>query len=229
MKLVKPSHEILSDIDGEKILKNIEIAGRVCYKSEDKISNDSAVKLIKKVLKSGHHSVIEHESIRVRFICDRGVTHEMVRHRLCSISQESTRYCNYANKYKFVEGITFIIPPWVDIKPGEYKYTYDRDLVKERADIYWFESMLDAESVYTELINSGWVAQQARAVLPNSLKTEIILTANIREWRHIFNLRCAKDAHPQIREVMFPVLKKLNEKIPVLFNDIYEKYKDIKM
>jgi len=220
MNLIKPSYEILTEIDGERILKNIERAGRTCYKSEDKISQDSAIKFVKMISKRGHHSVIEHESISINFICDRGVTHEMVRHRLCAYSQESTRYCNYKG------GVTFIIPPWINIKPGEY--TGEKDLKSEIGidDGIWFKSMLSAEQDYKDLIAHGWNPQQARSVLPNSLKTEIVWTANIREWRHIFNLRCSKAAHPQIREVMFPALKELNEKIPVLFEDLYEEYRE---
>jgi len=218
MNLIKPSYEILTEINGDRILKNIEKAGRTCYKSEDKITKDSAIKFVNMVTKRGHHSVIEHESISINFICDRGVTHEMVRHRLCAYSQESTRYCNYKG------GVAFIIPPWVNIEPGEYNYESIFDTLSFSQQL-WLKSMLDSESSYKNLLLEGWSPQQARSVLPNSLKTEIVWTANIREWRHIFNLRCSKAAHPQIKEVMFPALKDLNEQIPVLFEDIYEEYK----
>lgn len=210
MKLVKPSYTIESEIDGKKILKNLEKCARTCYKSEDKITDTSAERLIRGIIKSGHESVIEHESIRVRFVVDRGVTHEMVRHRICSFSQESTRYCNYGG------GVEFIIPCWMDIKPGEYK----THTTLEPAESIWFTCCLNLESSYQELLRIGWTPQQARSVLPNSLKTEIVVTANLREWRKIFQLRTSKRAHPQIREVMVPLLKELQEKIPVIFEDI---------
>ena len=217
MNLVKPSHNIITEIDGEKILRNIERAGRICYKSEDKITKESSFSFVKMLTKNGHHSVIEHESITIIFVADRGVTHEMVRHRLCAYSQESTRYCNYKG------GVTFIIPPWVSIEPGDYTYSDNGVLDLKIGDREWFNAMLNSEQAYVSLINNAkWNAQEARSVLPNSLKTEIVWTANIREWRHIFNLRCSKAAHPQIREVMYPALKELNIKIPILFEDIYE-------
>jgi len=208
MKIISPSHEILFMPDGETILKSIESAGRTCYKSEDRITADSAQGFVKGLLKSGHHSVIEHINITVRFICDRGVTHELVRHRLASYSQESTRYANYA-KNKFGGEITVIQPMfWAEDTP-EYRA--------------WQAGMAFAEKTYLELIALGARAEQARSVLPNSLKTEIVMTCNLREWRHIFELRCSRAAHPQIREIMFPLLKELRERLPVVFDDIYEK------
>jgi len=215
VNLIKPSHEILTKINGEEILKNIEIAGRTCYKSEKLITDDSAKKFVKRIVNSGHHSVIEHENISVRFICDRGVTHELVRHRLAVYSQESTRYCNYSG------GVTFIIPPWVDIEPGEYNFKHQ---FKSSADNIWGRNLLHLETAYIQLLNNGWSPQQARSILPNSLKTEIVTTCNIREWRHILNLRCSKAAHPQIREIMLSLLKEFHEKIPVLFDDIFNVY-----
>ncbi|RPI82470.1 MAG: FAD-dependent thymidylate synthase [Nitrosopumilales archaeon] len=211
MILIKPSHKTLTEIDGIKILKSIEAAGRTCYKSESKITDQSAIKFVEGILKSGHESVIEHENISVRFICDRGVTHEIVRHRLAAYSQESTRYCNYKG------GVTFIIPPWVDIKEGNYiRYYQKEDEVTE----IWSRAMEYAETCYTTLIGNGWSPQQARSVLPNSLKTEIVMTANVREWRHVLKLRTSKAAHPQMRELMIPLLKEFQEKIPILFDDI---------
>ncbi len=373
MLLVKPSHEILTEIDGERILKNIERAGRTCYKSEDKITEDSAKKFVKMVAKRGHHSVIEHENISVKFICDRGVTHEIVRHRLAAYSQEcitgdtkvtklytikdlydrqesgssydkthnktinlksvnehgliipnkikkvfykgkqkvyevktklgysikstlshryknkdeiydflenfvvgdllfvngrpslvkvddwyigkkeildeiisikyigeedtydiemhepyhnyvangfivhnSTRYCNYSG------GVTYIIPPWINIKEGKYepKEYWPDEISDDMPSWLWFKAMLDAEHVYTTLLREGWSPQQARSTLPNSLKTEIVMTANIREWRHVFTLRCSKASHPQMNELMIPLLSTLKEKVPILFDDI---------
>ncbi len=222
MKLIKPSFVIEDEIDGEKILKNLERYGRVCYKSEEKITPDSARKFIANILKSGHESIIEHEKVTVRIICDRGVTHEIVRHRIASYSQESTRYCNYSG------GVTFIIPPWVRLRVGDYRYASDvfppkNDVPWEnltRDEQIWFSSMLYSEEAYIELLGEGWTPQQARSVLPNSLKTEIVITYNLREWRHFFRLRCSKKAHPQMREVAIPLLLEFQKLIPVIFDDI---------
>lgn len=214
MILIKPSFEILTDLDGNSMLRNIERAGRTCYKSEDKITNESAVKFVAGIIKSGHHSVIEHENISVKFICDRGVTHEMVRHRLAAYSQESTRYCDYSTD-KFRKQLTFIIPLWTDIKEGEYLYPFECDT---KASQIWVNSIFELEKNYLDLLENGWIAQQARAILPNSLKTEIVMTCNVREWRHVFNLRTSSAAHPQIVEVMKPLQKELQQRIPVLFD-----------
>ena len=222
MILVKPSHEILTEIDGDAILARIEQAGRVCYKTEAKITPASAKTFVEARLKQGHHSIIEHESVSVKIICDRGVTHEIVRHRLCAYSQESTRYCNYKG------GVTFVMPPWVDLQLGSYVEEVGNKYLKRpwwpsfknNADACWFRNMLSSEKEYIYLLNEGWSSQQARSVLPNSLKTEIIMTANIREWRHILKLRTSKAAHPQMREVMIPILAEFRARIPVLFDDI---------
>lgn len=212
MILITPSHSVLTEIDGQQILRRIEAAGRTCYKSESVVP---AAEFVQKILKRGHESVIEHESISVRIICDRGVTHEIVRHRLCSYSQESTRYCNYKG------GVTFVIPPWVNIEEGDYNHETDiatRGATMEAA--IWTWVMLEAEKGYIDLLGRGWSPQQARSVLPNSLKTEIVMTANIREWRHILKLRTSKTAHPQMQEVMIPILEDFKHMIPVLFDDI---------
>ncbi|MCK5581090.1 MAG: FAD-dependent thymidylate synthase [Candidatus Omnitrophica bacterium] len=219
MKLVKPSYQILSEIDGNKILSSIEIAGRTCYKSEDKITENSSKKFIEMLLKRGHESVIEHQSLSIKFICDRGVSHEIVRHRLCSYSQESTRYCNYS-KNKFDNQLTFIIPEWLNIFPeGEYVKMYELEKYDSQ-ECFWFNHMLWSERTYNRLSKMGWQPQQARSVLPNSLKTEIAVTANLRQWREIFRQRTAIVAHPQMRELMCPLLDELKEKLPVIFDDI---------
>lgn len=211
MRLILPKYDIITKIGGLDMLRRIEVAGRTCYKSEGQMTEDSTNRFIASIIRRGHESVIEHESISVRFVVDRGVTHEMVRHRLCSFSQESTRYCRYDG------GVTFIIPPWVDIEPGVYD---GRSYGYERGSHLWFCSMLDAERCYLELLEHAWTPQQARAVLPNSLKTEIVWTANLREWRHILKLRTSKAAHPQMREIMTPLLNELKEAIPIMFDDI---------
>ena len=210
MLLVKPSATILQ-ING-MALELIEAAGRTCYKSEDKITPDSAPAFAAMILKRGHESVIEHVGATVRFICDRGVSHEIVRHRIASYSQESTRYCDYEGGH-----VAFVIPPWVDVEPGEY----DRPLgILRDADYGWFGSMLHAENYYKALREQDWRPEQARSVLPNSLKTEIVMTANLREWRHFFKLRTAPAAHPQMREVACPLLAQFRAAMPVLFDDV---------
>jgi thymidylate synthase (FAD) len=209
MKIIKPSFELIDTISEELMLRKIEQAARTCYKSEDKITADSAKKMVKSLIKSGHHSVLEHVSISVKIVCDRGVSHELVRHRLASYSQESTRYANYG-KEKFGREITVI-------RPNFWPTSYPLYVV-------WRQSCLDAELAYMTLLDRGAKAQEARSVLPNSLKTDIVITANIREWRHIFNLRCGKAAHPQIRQIMLPLLGAFYQRLPVLFEAQYEKY-----
>ena len=211
MRLVKPSYAILTRVDMTRIYKAIERAGRTCYKSEARITETSAEEFIRKVISRGHESVIEHESLSVRFVIDRGVSHELVRHRLCAFSQESTRYCNYSG------GTTFVIPPWVEVEPGEYTEELYRRKQLLYADSQWFTAMLSAEAWYKDLRGAGWTPQQARSVLPNSLKTEIVVTANLREWRHILRLRTSRAAHPQIREVMEPLLAELRRRLPAVF------------
>lgn len=209
MKVIAPYYEVLDMPDGLNILKKIEIAGRTCYKSEDKITSHSSIEFAQRLLKLGHLSVIEHASATVRFVCDRGVTHEIVRHRLASYSQESTRYANYSDQ-RFGSEITVIKPCFWDEKSREY--------------VIWSESMKQAEKTYLKLIEMGASPQQARSVLPNSLKTEIVVTCNIREWRHIFSLRCDSAAHPQMRELMIPLLEEFAKHIPVLFDDLHNKF-----
>ena len=204
MNIVEPSYQILDDIDPQAILRKLELCGRVAYKSEDKITLDSAERFITAILKRGHESVIEHVNPTVRFICDRGVTHEIVRHRLVAYTQESTRYCNYSKL-----GITFIKPSFW------YHEGHDYELYLK----HWMAAMQKAEEVYNILITNGAKPEQARSVLPNSLKTEVVCTANLREWRHIMCLRTGRDAHPQMRQIMVPLLKELRVKLPVLFND----------
>ena len=215
MRIIKPSYEILTPISkgGVKELMNIERIARVCYKSEDKITPDgeSAKKLIKMLIDREHEAMLEHGSISVLFICDRGVSHEIVRHRLASFAQESTRYCNYS-KDRFGKEIAFIEPVFWN----ENDYDYED----------WERAVYEAEETYFEMLGRGATPQEARSVLPNSLKTEIVMTANYREWRHFLKLRCDLSAHPQMRELSRPLLKELHSKIPVIFDDIYEKFDD---
>lgn len=214
MLLVKPSTKILHI--NTDALQVIEQAGRTCYKSEDKITADSAPKFAAMVLKRGHESVIEHATATVRFVCDRGVSHEIVRHRLASYSQESTRYCDYQGGH-----VTFVIPPWTDIHPGEYENcVLRRDVFPVSTDRVWMYAMLNAERDYKDCRDQGWRPEQARSVLPNSLKTEVVMTANLREWRHFFRLRTSAAAHPQMREVAIPLLSDMAARIPVIFDDL---------
>lgn len=211
MKIINAGYEILTPISegGIKELQLIEKIGRVCYKSEDKITDDgeSAKKFVKMLIDREHTAMIEHSSLSVKFIVDRGVSHELVRHRIASFAQESTRYCNYS-KDKFGKEITVIKP----------FFFIDR----EDSRIYnnWFHACQDAENTYFDLIMLGATPQEARSVLPNSTKTEITITANYREWRNFFKLRTAKAAHPQMREVTIPLLKELKKTLPIIFDDI---------
>ena len=205
MKIIKPYHEILTPIDGVQMLKHIESCGRICYKSEHKITDDSYRAFVKNIIQRRHGAVLEHASISVKFVCDRGVSHEIVRHRLASYCQESTRYCNYA-KDDFQNEITVIKPFFLQENTLGYRI--------------WEQSCKDAEVAYFDLLNFGCSVQEARAVLPNSLKTEIVMTADLREWRHFLILRTSPSAHPQMREITIPLAAELKSKIPIVFDDI---------
>ena len=207
MKVINPSFEIITPLDGLFILKHIEEIGRVCYKSEHRITKDSCFAFAKNIIARGHEAVFEHESFSVRFLCDRGISHELVRHRLASFCQESTRYCNYA-KDDFQNEITVIEPCFLSRGSGAYNR--------------WYIACMRAETTYFDLLDYGCAPQEARAVLPTCLKTEVVMTANIREWRHFLKLRTAWAAHPQMRELTIPLLKALCDRIPVLFDDIRE-------
>jgi len=201
-----PFAVILEDeLDGEAMLRRLERAGRTCYKSEGRITASSAPRFISMLLRHGHESVLEHEKVTLRVICDRGVTHEIVRHRIGSYSQESTRYCNYAGE-QFGREITCIRPGfWPEGDP--------------RLEL-WRSSMREAESAYFALLDAGAKPEEARSVLPNSLKSEIVVTYNLREWRHFLRLRLAPAAHPQIREVATEIMRILRDNIPVVFDEI---------
>ena len=205
MKIIEPYFEIMDEVDGRKMLQKIEKIGRVCYKSEELITEDSAETFVRNILKRGHESVIEHEKISVKMVCDRGVTHEIVRHRVASYSQESTRYCNY-QKDKFGNELTFIKPVFWSEDSEEYAV--------------WKHMMQQCEEQYMHLIRLGASPQEARSILPNSLKTENVVTMNLREWRHFFRLRTAGAAHPQMREIACMVLEEFRRQIPVVFEEL---------
>lgn len=207
MRVIEPSYKIETDptvMYGA--LVDIERAGRTCYKSESLMDETSARAFVSKIMKSGHHSVIEHVNASVRFITNRGVTHEIVRHRLASYSQESTRYCNYS-KEKFGNEITVIKPYW-------------HTGTNQEVINMWSNLMCDIEEYYFELLKTGLPAQAARGVLPNDLKTEIVMTCNLREWRHFFKLRTAAAAHPDLRLLSVPLLEEFKRLIPVIYDDI---------
>lgn len=205
MKIISPSFEVLDRVDGNEILHKLELIGRVCYKSENKMTDVSAQEFIDRILKNGHESVIEHEKITVKIICDRGVSHEIVRHRIASFSQESTRYCNYSQN-KFGNELTLIRP-----------YFWNDDTEKYNI---WLETMQIIETNYNKLIEMGAKPEQARTILPNSLKTEIVVSMNLREWRHFFKLRTSERAHPQMREIAIPLLNHMKSLVPIIFDSI---------
>ena len=205
MKIIEPSVELVDDFDAAAIMKKIERAGRVCYKSEGNIKDDSAEKFIRGIIKRGHESVIEHAAVSFKIICDRGVTHELVRHRIASYSQESSRFCDYSAG-KFGGELTFIKPCFWQDDDANFKI--------------WLASMEVAEKNYLALRAGGARPEEARSILPNSLKTEIFVTMNLRELRHFLKLRTAKAAHPQMREVALKIYKILAEKLPAIFDDI---------
>ena len=277
MKLIKPSVEIIKQekYDLLHVFKFIELAGRTCYKSENKITEDSASEFVDRMIKSGHGAMLEHGTIyltipvsdisnpiiykyilnsyskifidftnsyittnyrvliennwlddlkyisepylfhtkrtTVKFICDRGVSHEFVRHRVFSFAQESTRYCNYS-KDKFNNELTFIIPCWIkNLKEGNYYAYCEYNNSKNDASKRWFDSCMSSEFVYINLIEEGWKPQEARTILPNSLKTELIMTGFDSDWQNFFKLRCAPNAHPQAKELADMLKDKFNK------------------
>ena len=277
MRLIKPSVEIIKQekYDLLHVFKFIELAGRTCYKSENKITEDSASEFVDRMIKSGHGAMLEHGTIyltipvsdisnpiiykyilnsyskifidvtnsyittnyrvlvennwlddlkyisepylfhtkrtTVKFICDRGVSHEFVRHRVFSFAQESTRYCNYS-KDKFNNELTFIIPCWIkDLEEGNYYAYCEYHHSKNDASKRWFDSCMSVEFVYTNLIEEGWKPQEARTILPNSLKTELIMTGFNDDWENFFELRCAPNAHPQAKELADMLKNKFNK------------------
>lgn len=204
VQIVDFSFSIEDEIDGDQLLRKIEKAGRTCYKSEDKITPDSSHKFVKMLLDRGHLAMLEHEKVTVRVVCDRGVSHEIVRHRIASYAQESTRYCNYS-KAQFGNEIT--VAPMMDgLTPNQ---------IARRMKL-WEHS----QQVYMDELNEGITPQQARDNLPTCLKTEIVVTYNLREWRYFFGLRTDPKAHPQMRKVMIPLLQEFRRRIPIIFDDV---------
>jgi len=230
MRIIEPSYNILYLAPAIEVFALIELAGRTCYKSEEKIHNSflytddnhnicqrsledtSAYKFIKNLLQHDppHLSVIEHSMMTVRFVCDRGVSHELVRHRLCSFSQESTRYCNYS-KGKFGNELTFIKPIFWNEKTISSNSDYET----------WYRVCASIEAHYISLIKEyGAKPEQARSILPNSIKTEIVVTANLRQWGYIFYQRTSNKAHPQMRQIIIPLLEEVQNRIPIIFDNL---------
>ena len=206
MKVIQQSYEILTDLSNsvDTILKSIERAARTCYKSENNITDTSCLTLCKSLIDRGHEAMLEHTQLSVKFIVDRGISHEIVRHRLFSFAQESTRYCNYS-KDKF---------------GNEIKVISLDDYLDSDSYRVWYDSCMFAEHEYFALLEKGVKPEIARGVLPTSLATEIVVTGNIREWRHFFSLRVSPYAHPQMRSIMRKLLDEFKSKIPILFDDI---------
>jgi thymidylate synthase (FAD) len=222
MKIIDQSYQIklLADFGPQSEL--IEDCGRVAYQSEDLINEESAPKFVKMIRDRNHGAVLEHSMMTVKFITDRGVSHELVRHRLASFTQESSRYCNYS-KGKFDNQVTFIRPPWVTEKVlgvwGSTEGRVEIPIDLSNVDSTWFSSIAMTEIMYLGLLRDGWSPQQARSVLPNSLKTQIAVTTNFREWLHIFQLRAIeKTAHPQMRDLMIPLYQECRRRAPHLFD-----------
>lgn len=210
MKIEEPSVEILSMLPYGQAMRLIEDIGRTCYKSNltskpsDPVEELTiATEFVARLIRRGHESVLEHISVSFRVICDRGISHEIVRHRLASYTQESTRYCNYG-KDKFGNEITVIAPS------GIGRYGYEQ----------WREAMLAAEKTYLTMIRDGITPEIARSVLPMSLKTELVMTMNLREWRHFIRMRIAKDAHPQMQEIAVMIYNVFQKEYPVIVDDI---------
>ena len=203
LKIIDPSVKLATDFVGKDVMQFLERCGRVCYKSENKITNGSSEKFIRNIIKRGHESVLEHFSATFIIICDRGISHEIVRHRIASYSQESTRYCDYAKGE-----LTFVKPCFWNEQSLSY--------------CAWKNTMQQIEDKYLILRDNKSKPEEARSILPNSLKTELVMTANLREWRHFFKLRTSENAHPQMRQIARMMLHVLEEKLPVVFEDIKE-------
>lgn len=209
MKIIDPTFEFIQATIRADAYRIIAEAMRNCYRSELNDTPKSDVEMVKMAVQSGHHSVLEHVVVTVNITCDRGVSHELVRHRLASYSQESTRFCNYSGR-KFGRELTFVRPSWVVTDP---------ECATDTSEKYqdWLAHMMVCEKAYLAMLDHGASAQEARAVLPNSLATKVAMTANLREWMHILKLRCDKPAHPDIRATMKPVLEGLMDLYPVIF------------
>ena len=218
MKIIKPLIEV-EDYDGIKIMKNIERACRTCYRSEGMITDDSYKRLLTNCLNRGHESVLEHEKITVRMTCDIGVYKDLTRHRFGSFSIESTRYCNYG-KDKFDNEIKFIKPVFYKESWTDRNYEGSGMDIDEEKSKIWYDTMENIEDSYMDMAKLGCTPDEMRMILPHSTAAEVTMTANIREWRHILDLRTKKMTHPAIRQILIPLLLKFKKDMPELFSDI---------
>ena len=217
MKVIEPWYQIERIDEAGTIIRLLEKAARNCYKSEKLSSMEEATEFLRKnIMLSGHHSVIEHINVTVRIVCDRGISHELVRHRIASFSQESTRYCNYS-KGKHGSELTFIRPFYWEPQDGD---SPKERAYKEVQRMRWIDSMRGSEKTYLKMMEDKVPPQEARAILPNSLKTEVIMTANFRSWRNFFQQRTAVAAHPQMRQIAQPMLDEFKGRIPMIFDDL---------
>lgn len=219
MNIIKPKVEV-EPFDGVKIMKNIERACRTCYRSEGNITEDSYKKLITNCINRGHESVLEHEKITIRLTCDIGVYKDLTRHRIASFSIESTRYCNYG-KDKFDNELKFIEPVFYTDTWKDRNYEGSAMSKEELKSFFWYKIMSDIESAYMNMNNlCECTPDEMRMILPHSTAAEVTMTANIREWKHILELRCSKGAHPAVQQVMIPLLLYFKEQMPEIFNNI---------
>ena len=218
MKIVEPWIEV-ENFDGKKIMKNIERACRTCYRSEGKITDDSYKKLLTNCITRGHESVLEHEKITIQMICDIGVYKDLTRHRIASFSIESTRYCNYS-KNKFDNEIKFIRPVFYTDNWVHTNYEGSAMTEEELKSMYWYNCMEEIQDTYMKMSELGCIPDEMRMILPHSTAAEVTMTANIREWRHILSLRCAKMTHPAIRQLLIPLLLYFKQEMPELFDNI---------
>lgn len=226
-RIIDPSVVVSLQSEPHFIMQTIEDAGRTCYKSGDKTNATSYGPFIERLVRRNHEAVLEHGVATAHFRIDRGVSHELVRHRLAAFAQESTRYCNYKDK-----AIEFVKPSWITdedlvaVAKSQHQNMSDIEDKHMCAVVRWFDSCQHAHDRYHDLLNYDRSPQEARAVLTNSLATDLVVTANLREWRHILKLRCAKEAHPDMRQVMLPLLSDMYQLFPPVFKDIYETYKE---
>ncbi len=217
MKLVRPHYTIITPMPWAAMMEHVEYCGRISYQTEELIAAGSAAEFVRKLIHLGHESVLEHASFTVIFEVNRGVTHEVVRHRIASPTQESTRYCNYSLG-KFSNSVTYTDPTGgalLDVKMSNLPDADLEAIMKE-----WMQGCLDAERHYFRLLELGATTQFARGMLNESTKAQIAITTNIREWRLILGQRSAPVAHPQMREVIVPLLLELKEECSPFFSDI---------
>lgn len=215
MKIIDPKIEV-EKYDGVKIMKNIERACRTCYRSENSITDTSYKNLLKNCINRGHESVLEHEKVTVRMICDIGVYKDLTRHRFGSFSIESTRYCAY-DKDKFGGELVLIQPLFFSPLPEDKIFP---DTKEEMITIDWFESMYAVENSYLSMRSAGATPDECRMILPHSTAAEVTMTANIREWKHILELRANSHAHPSVQQLMIPLLLNFKENMPEIFDKI---------